>query len=418
MKTFVINQRENERIQFLRGILTRSLLDAGLSFSQAYELASAVRNELSDTDEIDSEELRSLVSKKLDGNYDDAVLEAYSSAVMAPMRIQVNTLAGNSSTFSRGRHERYLQSSGIRTHVAEEVTSAIFDQLLANGAESISTSQLGYLTWLCLRQEIGKKAANRYLVWSEFQRSERPLLLLIGGALGTGKSSIATELAHRLDVVRIQSTDMLREVMRMMIPERLLPIIHVSSYVAWKTLPLQDKREHNREQLVAQGFRSQAELLSVPCEAVLQRAERETVSVILEGVHVLPELLERTPEDSDAIAVHVTLAVLKNKELKRRLRGRTAHEPNRQAKGYLDNIESIWSLQSFLLSEADRYDSAIITNEEMEDTVHRVVTIINEELARHFDGSPASVFGPVVEQTENRARKEDWQHMVPSLING
>ena len=46
--------------------------------------------------------------------------------------------------------------------------------------------------------------------------------------MGTGKSTLATELAHRLGIVRTQSTDMLREVMRTMIPAHLMPALHVS----------------------------------------------------------------------------------------------------------------------------------------------------------------------------------------------
>jgi 2-phosphoglycerate kinase len=418
VKTFVVNPRENVRVQFLRGILIRSLLDAGLPFQAAYDLATRVRSELSGVAEIDSLTLRERVIHHMQGQCEDDFVEAYRNPLTAPTRIQVNTLGGQSSAFSRDRHERYLQSSGITSAVAEDITNTIYDQLLANNAESVSTCQLGYLTWLCLRQEVGKKAARRYLVWSEFQRSERPLLLLIGGALGTGKSSIASEVAHRLDIVRIQSTDMLREVMRMMIPERLLPIIHVSSYVAWKTLPIKDKQDRDPDMLVAEGFSNQAELLSVPCEAILQRAERESVSVILEGVHVLPELLERTPDDSDAIAVHCTLAVLKSKDLKSRLRGRSTHEPKRKVRNYLDHMDSIWRLQSFLLSEADRYDSPIIANDDRETTVHQVILTVNEELSRHFKADPGYVFGNVVEEIGKRASNEHWQQLVPMLING
>ena len=38
-------------------------------------------------------------------------------------------------------------------------------------------------------------------------------------------------------IVRAQSTDMLREVMRTMVPQRLLPVLHTSSFVAWKEMP-------------------------------------------------------------------------------------------------------------------------------------------------------------------------------------
>jgi len=402
---------------FLRGILTRSLLDAGLAFPEAFELATAVRNELSDVAEISVSDLREMVSQRLEDAEKSFVQELYLSPLNTPFKILVTSLSGSLSTFSRGRHQRYLEASGLNTEEAEQTTATIYDQMLAAGVTSISTCQLGYLTYLCLDQEIGGKQARQYLVWSEFQRSERPLLLLIGGTVGTGKSTVATEIAHRFEIVRTQSTDMLREVMRMMLPKRLLPVLHTSSFDAWKTLPTGDNNERDREELIAEGFRSQAELLSVPCEAVLQRAVRESVPLILEGVHALPELLKRAPKSSDAIMVHVTLAVLKPKKLKARLRGRSIEAPKRRAKRYLNKFDSIWRLQSFLLSEADRCDAAIIQNEDKEKAVNQVITTVNQELARNFSGGPLEVFGNVVHGPLSEAGEADWRQLV-SLLPG
>jgi len=303
----------------------------------------------------------------------------------------------------------------VKLEKAEQTTNMIFDHLLASGVKSITTCQLGFLTYLCLKQEISNKAAKRYLVWSEFQRSARPLLLLISGTVGTGKSTIASEVAHLLDIVRIQSTDMLREVMRMMIPKRLLPVLHTSSFNAWKALPIKDAKDREWDVLVAEGYRSQADLLTVPCEAVLHRAMKESVPIILEGVHAHPELLEYLPDDSDAIAVHVMLAVLKAKELKSRLRGRGAEAPQRRAKRYLKKFDAVWSLQSFLLSEADRCNVPIITNEDKDKAVLQIILQIGYELSRHFNGTPKDVFGPVTDTDFGQGESASWQELVPLL---
>jgi len=415
LKTIVINEKEGTRVPFLRGILTRSLLDAGIQFEDAFELATAVRDEFSDRAEINSEELKQRVVLLLDDNGDEEALEHYRQPTVAPATILVNNLSGSVSAFSRGRHARFLQSSGMRAEKAEQTTALVYDQLLARGVSSITTLQLGYLTYLCLQQEVSKRAAKRYLVWSEFQRSGRPLLLLICGSVGTGKSTIATETAHLLEIVRIQSTDMLREVMRMMLPRRLLPVLHTSSFNAWKMLPIQDKKEREKEQLVAEGYRSQVDLLAVPCEAVLQRAVEENVSLILEGVHVHPELLGRVPAKSNAISLHITLAVLKSKDLKSRLRGRGVEVPQRRAKRYLNKFDSIWNLQSFLLSEADRCDVAIITNDDKELAVQQLIQHVNYELSRHFSGSPEVVFSEVVDELGERVEQAAWHELIPSL---
>jgi len=287
--------------------------------------------------------------------------------------------------------------------------------LLGAGLTSVSTDQLGYLTYLCLLQELGPTAAKQYLVWSEFHSSGRPLILLIGGAVGSGKSSIATEIAHRLEIVRTQSTDMLREIMRSMIPRKLLPVLHCSSFDAWRTLPIQDKKERSKDLLIAEGYQSQADLLALACEAVMQRAIRESSSLILEGVHAHPGLVQRLPADSGAVIVHVTLAVMKARDLKARLSGRSVDEPQRRAKHYLSKFDSIWRLQSFVLSEAERCDTPIIPNDDKEAAVFQLTSIINQELSRHFDGTPAQVFGAAANRLRKRAGGKTWRQVVPLL---
>ncbi len=417
LKTIVINERENERVPFLRGILTHSLLNAGLTFQDAFNLASTVREQLADVPEITSEELRQRVSRLLQDEGDEEVLKQYCLPEVAPSRILVVSLSDTVSAFSRGRHARYLQSSGMKAEKAEHTTALIYNQLIKAGISSITTCELGYLTYLCLQQEVGKKAAKRYLAWSEFQRSSRPLALLICGTVGTGKSTIATEIAHLLEITRIQSTDMLREVMRMMVPRRLLPVLHLSSFSAWKALPIPLESDRDRDELVAEGYRSQVELLAVPCEAVLQRAVEECVPIILEGVHVHPDLLSRAPKNSDVITVHVTLAVLKSKELKSRLRGRGVEVPQRRAKRYLHSFDSIWSLQSYLLSEADRCDVPIITNEDKEKSILQIIQQVNTELARHFTGTAEQIFGDIVTKVNEGPGISSWRRMVPLLRN-
>jgi len=415
LKTIVENTRDNEKTPFLRGILIRSLLDAGLSFEDSYEIATRVRNQIANRKKITTEELQIQVSMLLEGLGEKEILEQYSFPSVAPPRILVKNEAGVEQPFSRGRNARYLRSTGLRTEKTEYLTELIFANLIAAGITSISTLELGYLTYLCLQQEVSEKAAKRYLVWSQFQDSKRPLMLLIGGTVASGKSTIATEIAPLLDIVRIQSTDMLREVMRMMIPKRLLPVLHTSSFIAWKALPARDEQDRELDQLVAEGYQSQAELLAVPCEAVLQRAVKENVPIILEGVHAHPGLLDLVRDDSEAIKVYVMLAVLKSKKLKSRLQGRGVDVPKRKPKRYLNNLDSIWSLQSFLLSEADSYDVPIITSGDRDTAVLQITQQVNIELARHFNGSPREVYGPVVDQLGQESEPTQWHEKIVLL---
>jgi 2-phosphoglycerate kinase len=201
---------------------------------------------------------------------------------------------------------------------------------------------------------------------------------------------MATEIAHRLGIVRTQSTDMLREVMRMLVPERLLPVLHTSSFNAWQAL--QSQPGSGDANAVVDGYRSQSELLLLPIEAVLQRALRERVSLILEGIHVHPMLLDRIQDRGDAIIVPIMLAVLKQKQLKKRLIGRGIQAPQREAERQLSHFDAIWSLQEYLLAEADRANVSIIANEDREHAIRVVLHTIIDALSKNFSSTPREAF--------------------------
>ena len=65
MAKTLVEDLEETRIPFLRGILIRSLQDAGLDFKEASDIASEIRNELADTDLISTEDLNQMVVKRL-----------------------------------------------------------------------------------------------------------------------------------------------------------------------------------------------------------------------------------------------------------------------------------------------------------------------------------------------------------------
>ncbi len=114
------------------------------------------------------------------------------------------------------------------------------------------------------------------------------MIVLIGGATGVGKSTIAARVASRLGVVRIISTDSIREVMRAFFSESLMPAIHHSSYDADKAvrIPLGSGFDSH-----VVGFMEQVEMVNVGVLAVLDRAVKERTSLVVEGVHIVPGML-------------------------------------------------------------------------------------------------------------------------------
>ncbi len=391
-KLQIVSRVEGTRVPFLRGILTRCLLDAGLSFDDAYQVASRVREALlsdadEDSSEVTTDQLVERVVEEL-APFGPEYVERYTHRP-AGGTILIRWDDGHTSPYSRGRHRAELQASGVSPDDATRVITAFHEELVGRGVAEVSWDELRRLTHERLAADLDSQAARRYDVWNAYRASDRPLILLVGGAPGSGKSTIASQLAHMLEIPRSQSTDMLREVMRTMVPRRLLPVLHSSSFNAWEQMPVVHEQPPD-DRMIA-GYLMQTELLSVACEAVFQRALSERISVVVEGVHVHPSMLEvLSSAPGEAIVVPIMLAVLKPAELKRRIGGRGREVPERRAKRYLDAFDMIWRLQSYLLSEADRAGIPIIANDDKERTVQQIMLTVMHELTHVFDEGAAS----------------------------
>ena len=81
LKTIVVNKRDNDKTPCLRGIMTRSLRNAGLSFERAFEIATQIRNEIGGVKNISSEDLEERVCALLKKQGEEDALEQYLSLI-------------------------------------------------------------------------------------------------------------------------------------------------------------------------------------------------------------------------------------------------------------------------------------------------------------------------------------------------
>ncbi|MEA3411492.1 MAG: cyclic nucleotide-binding domain-containing protein [Pseudomonadota bacterium] len=227
--------------------------------------------------------------------------------------------------------------------------------------------------------DLGMDAAKRYLAWSTFRRSGTPLILLIGGCTGTGKSTVAAELSLRLDIGRTQSTDMLREVVRLFVSEESAPELHASTYAAWQARQAAIGVASGEGSQLVDGFRAQAASLATAMDGVIERSVRERASTIIEGIHVHPAYHEHLSHH-DALFVPLLLTNPSQDALKRHFARRGQKAPSRSAGRYLENFTSIWQLQTYLIEEAARRGVPMIPNIQLVDTVRRVMEVITDAL--------------------------------------
>ena len=392
-KVLIENTEDQHQTPFLRGILTRSLQKSGLTFDQAHDIANTIRDEIEGKSLITSTDLENLVIKHLKKAGVDHAVTLYENRNM-PYMLQVESDNGQFAAFSPSRYRVDLEAIGLTSDEALSIVDEVSAHLLRRNKPDVTGRYIAKITYRLLRKskDLGSKVAHRWLVWRDFLHSGRPLVFLIGGTAGCGKSTIATNIASRLEIPRMQSTDMLREVMRTMIPADVEPVLHKSSYSAWQELPVDILEVEDKSSRIYIGYCRQAEIMSDPIKAVINRALHERVSIIVEGVHFHPSIITSIIEPDDALVVPVMLAVLKRKRLQNRLKGRSTHVPQRRAERYLEHFESIWKLQTYLLSEADQTGVPIISNTDRDDVFREIMLYTIDKLAEDFNKSADQVF--------------------------
>ena len=394
-KTLVKDSEEQTRIPFLRGILIHSLQDSGLEFKQAQDIASEIRNQLANVALISTDDLKNMVTECLKTHRSDETVYRYENRNNLLM-VQVEQQCGQINPFSRLQFRHSLETIGLQSRESDHVVQMLQAHLSHKSSKPIKSRHLAMLIYRYLRKtvDLGPAVAHRWLVWHDFINSGRDLIFLVGGTAGCGKSSIATALASRLEIVRTQSTDMLREVMRTMIPEKLMPVLHQSSFTAWKGLPGHGETKSGvSEKLLVQGYLSQADSLALAIETVVERATREHVSLVLEGVHIHPAFMEKLQKETNAVVIPIMLGLLKPKHLRHRIDMRSTNAPDRGSEHYMQYFDEIWRLQSYLLSEADRASIPIVVNESRDKVFSEVMRITIAELAKSFDSTAEKVFG-------------------------
>jgi 2-phosphoglycerate kinase len=191
---------------------------------------------------------------------------------------------------------------------------------------------------------------------------------------------VATEVAHRLGITRVTSTDVVRQTMRAFFSAEFMPSIHYSSFEAGKGVSRVegDKRDPNLT-----GFLDQTRNVLVGVHAVLGRALEEGYSLALEGVHIVPGMVR--PPDG-ALVCQVLLAIEDEDHHESHFWTRdVASEGLRPFEKYLRALPDIRRIQDYLVKEAAKAGVPVIENSQVEETVDKVIGLVLDQIERELD---------------------------------
>lgn len=294
--------------------------------------------------------------------------------------------------YSKGVMTQSLAMAGIppeRGHlVATRIERRLQDEI-AGGTE-IDVDELHAVAAQVLAEEEGEGAATRFRRWAIIRRLDIPIIMLIGGTAGSGKSTVAQQVAARLGITRVSSTDMVRQVMRAFFSPKLMPVLHHSSFdVPADGLLLPG--EHERGMVGLIGFLEQSRQVSVGVNAILERAERERTSTLIEGVHLVPGLAGQVDHGRSAVveavvriedeAMHRSLFSMRDMQT----------EGARPMQHYLRHFGTIREIQGHLVEQAERRGVRVFENTYIDDTVlalvdHALDTV--EQVASDLEDRP------------------------------
>ena len=273
---------------------------------------------------------------------------------MSPETIVIHK--GHGLPYSKGLMAQSLSASGLSLERSFELAREIERRLALRGDREIGVEGLDDLCLEVLRAAEGESAVRRYLGWRRLDRLDRPLVVLIGGTTGVGKSTLATMLAGRLGITRVIATDVIRQVLRAFFTAEAMPTVHHSAFDAGGL----------------EGYAEQAEHVATGVEAIVERAANEAKPLIVEGVHVLPGRVPAGLRESCVLVEAVV--VVGDEELHR---GHFLRRPGtRPAERYLAAFDEIRELQAHLAGRAEAAGVAVIENDNVDATLARLMELV------------------------------------------
>jgi 2-phosphoglycerate kinase len=272
--------------------------------------------------------------------------------------------------FSKGLLAQSLMATGLPPSRAYDIAKQIQDDMRARDELKVTSDRLREMTAEYLSSMAEPEYALRYLRMRDVSQLDRPLIVLVGGTTGVGKSTIATEVAHRLGITRISSTDSIREVMRGIFSRDLMPAVYESAFNAWKGLRVPVPQGANP---VIVGFREQTAVVSSGVKSLIERAILEGTSMVIEGIHLVPGYLDPSSFEGARVVQLVIGVNDEQSHLSHFFIREAQTDGSRPLDRYRTGFESIRLLGGYIEELAREHDIPVIYSHQLDRTVADVL---------------------------------------------
>jgi 2-phosphoglycerate kinase len=284
-----------------------------------------------------------------------------------------------------------IMATGVPPERSFALARLIEQRLGERNQPEVGVEELRELAEDVLLSEEGEEVKTRFRQWWRLGSLDRPLVVLLGGVTGVGKSTIATLLASRLGITRVMATDQVRQVVRAFFSREFMPAVHHSSFdVAEKSAVAEADGDGT-----VQGFLQQVSDIAPGIDALVERAVSEGSRIVIEGVHVLPDVPSAALRER-AITAQALLAVRDEQAHRAHFYMRGLQVP-RPPERYLDAFDRIRTLQDYLIERAEASGIPTIDEGGLEPTLKRVMELVLDAVGT---GEPGEANGVNVSQRE------------------
>jgi 2-phosphoglycerate kinase len=194
-----------------------------------------------------------------------------------------------------------------------------------------------------------------------------------------GKSTVSQEVADRLGISVVISTDQVRAVIRSVLNPELLPALSQSSFSAAKMM-----RSNLSGNRLLFAFEEQARIVQHGTVALARRSVKEGQQVMINGVHIVPGL---QPIDPAVPLFTYVLTVGTAQEHKGRFIKRFL-EGDRKPTEYLQRMDAIRELDEYIVEQCQRHGVDVIVATDFDGTVLATMDAICSDLEARFDTYP------------------------------
>ncbi|KAL4452025.1 hypothetical protein ABPG75_007687 [Micractinium tetrahymenae] len=194
------------------------------------------------------------------------------------IKVRLGTQLEHYYILSRFLLSRMLTVITLPQHKAVRVALDVKKHLVDHSRLDITQEELEEVLFTLLRQRgYGDEYVRRYQMVTRFFQQKRPLIILVAGSACTGKSSLAQQLASRLNLPNVLQTDVLYELLR------------ASGMGDLPAEPLWRRAVPPGPSAVAE-FQRECGTIRQALDGELCKCIRDGKSIIIEGLHLDPGL--------------------------------------------------------------------------------------------------------------------------------